>query len=131
MDSGNFPPQGLDILGICSFIAPVYIPEVSSTKSKVYIYVISPKDLHTVFEASRAKGIEAGSTEPVLGSMCKKFVVLLPVLASVSHSKTVAGFTSTREIHFHDIDESGFLKYKFFALFDTSIPFLECCQFIF
>ncbi len=53
----------------------------------------------------RAQGVETGSREMVLGSMCKTVFVFLPVLASASLSKTVSGFAYACELHVWDIDE--------------------------
>ncbi len=80
----------------------------------------------------RAQAVETGITEPVLGSMCKKFHVLLLVLASTFLSKTIATFTSTRELHVRDISERLLLSFQvqFPCFIFNSIPFLEC-QFIF
>jgi hypothetical protein len=78
-----------------------------------------------------AQGVETGSKEPVLGSMFE--TLSFCSLASVSLSKTVVGFASAHEFHVRDIGEIAVVlsSTTSLALFDTSIPFLEFCQFIF
>jgi hypothetical protein len=84
-------------------------------------------------ENPRAQGVATGSKKPVLGSMCKTFFGLLPALGFVSLSKTVAGFASAHELHVLDIGDIAVVLSSTFplVLFDTSLPFLEFCQFIF
>ncbi len=68
----------------------------------------------------RAQGVETGSRETVLSSMCKTVFVFLPVLASASLSKTVSGFASARELHVRDKGEP--------TLYPPSLVFVIVCS---
>jgi hypothetical protein len=71
----------------------------------------------------RAQGVDTGSKEPVLGSMCITPFGLLPALSSVSLSKTVAGFASARELHVLDIGEIAVVLSSTFPWFYLTPPY--------